>query len=1786
MEGMANMKKLSKKVLAILLTLTIVLPLLPSFSLPVFAAGGSFGGGDGSNSNPYIITDAADLDAVRNNLDASYRLAGDINLVEYLAPGGAGYAKWGNSGWDPIGTIVSDVGVYFTGTLDGAGYKIGGLWINRPSETNVGLFSGIQGATLKDINIVINTQGIVGGVSTGALVGIANDSAISSFTISGCSVAGIVTGRGYYTGGLIGLTGTNTHGGSISGCSSSATVTAGDYTGGVVGNANVPINFCYNTGYVYGKSSTGGVAGFTSNSVTNSYNMGEIFGNGWHVGGVVGTSHGVIDTCFNAGEVQGNLNVGGVAGTFYQMKYCYNTGRLEAHDSKNKYRIAGLAGANYSTDTSHTNSYLRYSYNAGIIDNSTNYNPLERDVENRKYVGHLVGYARNLDISYCYFVKQADVGYHTIPNATRNWAGNGTLNRTEAMAVYFAGVALGSSDMGFWWNDDYLNCNANEIHLRTIDEMTAADALTNSSKLSNLNREGGYNTTSGRLQLCCRQGDFFPELVAMNNPSRVTMATRNHSRLSVLARMYNGGSNPYGLLRDEQPIVLGSGWDTASPLSIGTERQFNHYRWHMEQCARLENGINLKTIRVYNPTTYRYDTTRFDPLGNAQNPYNSIFFGNGKTISELVVQNLGWYSGLFGVNKGIIEHLTVLGTVGNGSIYSGGIAGMNDGLLRNCHFYGDVWSYEHNTGGITGENNSEIIGCSNFGTVSGSFAIGGIAGNNTGTLTESMNVGTVYSGAQYASVGGIAGYNTGTISQNRNFGQVRDIGSWSNIGGVTGVNFGAVRGNQNAGSVNGTHIAGGIVGLNYSAVDANTNYGSINATSNVGGIVGENKNDNTYAIITNSTNNGYVYCGTREYSIGGIAGFNNGGWISGCANSGLVRNTATMNVQQGNTFVGGLVGYNLLSANGEGYLKESYNEGGVLGVRLTGGLAGWNNMTISECFNTGSISATNAMIGGLTGNNVGTIRNCYNTGEIIGPDYVGGISGFMYGGTLESCYNFGNVQQFVLISGPIENKLGGIVGGFDTGTVTNCWYDNQKVKYGGVNQLDRTGAAGLTTLQMTGSGAMSTMSLSSGFWQKRANNDGGILLPDFETTYYPELTYFAGSSSTIEKRTISRLSVMQLMVKYRPVLEIEAVSSEGSGGSVTIMVRLTGATSVANQPIILTIGSDTYNLTTDSNGLLMYPYSAVAVDVTAVYEGDAINARAEATLSFDYLKDTRVFSILGINEAGEAYFIFDQEFEHGPPIFSTLGDNIGVISWTSSNHRVATLTSLGNDTQINIAGAGETTITANIAANTDHNSASASFRLIVGRAQSDISFAVPNPPNMAYSPNFSYTNSVIGSVASEMRFSITSGTGMASIDETTGEITNIARIGDLNVTVFRQESDNYMAARADYVLNIVKATPTITDTPVSTPLHPGDQLSASALTGGVASAPGTFAWQNPDQVVAASGNYTVIFTPDNLDLYNTVVLQVPVTATDTSSLAQLVRTANQLMTSAVVGSNSGQYPSGAVTALNDAISHAGFIINDLYSLQTDINDAVSELEAAITDFPEQVNRLNYYELDNALLNVGFAMQNSSPGELQDNLLGTLESAWTARTSINATQSDVDDAAMAITAAIRAMNQPTASLSLSRASIAVDTSSTVTVSVPGVTLSESAEYNWSVSPISVAVVSDEYGRSAEITGVSAGQAVISCSIFDHDNGMFFVATTTINVTAPSGGAFNRSNDDGDSEIPESIPGSFNDGISEYTLGSDDGLVLTIDKDFSDFDRVMVGDADLVVMWTIPLRAAPR
>lgn len=151
--------------------------------------------GAGTIENPFQVSSISDLNNIRNNLSAHYRLTANLDFTEYVYADPA-------QGWLPIG----DNNIRFTGSFDGGGYYIKGLFINRPTTDNVGLFghigvSSTTGATTIK-NIILLDVNITGNRGTGSLVGRVTGNSQTLIEYAGV-IGGSVTGTGA-TGGLVG----------------------------------------------------------------------------------------------------------------------------------------------------------------------------------------------------------------------------------------------------------------------------------------------------------------------------------------------------------------------------------------------------------------------------------------------------------------------------------------------------------------------------------------------------------------------------------------------------------------------------------------------------------------------------------------------------------------------------------------------------------------------------------------------------------------------------------------------------------------------------------------------------------------------------------------------------------------------------------------------------------------------------------------------------------------------------------------------------------------------------------------------------------------------------------------------------------------------------------------------------------------------------------------------------------------------------------------------------------------------------------------------------------------------------------------------------------------------------------------------------------------------------------------------------------------------------------------------------------------------------------------------
>ena len=290
--------------------------------------------GDGSENEPYQIASLENLFWIAADNDLipypSQSLRWTYHYIQVANIDASETENWfDGAGWSPIG---DDTNEYFSGTYNGQGFTIDGLYINRPDTNYIGLFGNmaavISNLGLTDVDITGYNQ--VGGLS-GA----------NSGQILYCYSTGSVNATGNLVGGLSGHAISST----ISDSYSSANVTGYNNVGGLVGQnrgyyAETMIFNCYSTGNVSGNGGVGGLVGqnygqLSSANIFSCFFNGSVTGD-IYVGGLVGYNYrgASIHISYNLGAVNGNEGVGGFAGAnhYYSLIFhCYSTGSVSGN---------------------------------------------------------------------------------------------------------------------------------------------------------------------------------------------------------------------------------------------------------------------------------------------------------------------------------------------------------------------------------------------------------------------------------------------------------------------------------------------------------------------------------------------------------------------------------------------------------------------------------------------------------------------------------------------------------------------------------------------------------------------------------------------------------------------------------------------------------------------------------------------------------------------------------------------------------------------------------------------------------------------------------------------------------------------------------------------------------------------------------------------------------------------------------------------------------------------------------------------------------------------------------------------------------------------------------------------------------------------------------------------------------------------------------------------------------------------------------------------------------------
>jgi len=183
--------------------------------------------------------------------------------------------------------------------------------------------------------------------------------------------------------------------------------------------------------------------------------------------------------------------------------------------------------------------------------------------------------------------------------------------------------------------------------------------------------------------------------------------------------------------------------------------------------------------------------------------------GHSDTITNLTINRPSAnFVGLFGVigTTGSVSRIGLVGGSVSGNQYVGGLGGDNGGTV----------TYAYATGAVS----------------NGGYS-GGLVGWNTGTINNVYATGAV-TGSGIID-GGLVGYNQGSISNSYATGAV-SIGTKTYVGGLVGDNQGSISNSYASGAVTGGNYFGGLAGFNGGSVS--NSYWDGYSTGKSGGIGG------------------------------------------------------------------------------------------------------------------------------------------------------------------------------------------------------------------------------------------------------------------------------------------------------------------------------------------------------------------------------------------------------------------------------------------------------------------------------------------------------------------------------------------------------------------------------------------------------------------------------------------------------------------------------------------------------------------------------------------------------------------------------------------------------------------------------------------------------------------------------------------------------------------------------------------------------------------------------------
>ena len=201
-------------------------------------------------------------------------------------------------------------------------------------------------------------------------------------------------------------------------------------------------------------------------------------------------------------------------------------------------------------------------------------------------------------------------------------------------------------------------------------------------------------------------------------------------------------------------------------------------RYHLDEDFILMNDLDSTTAGytgLASPTANR--GKGWQPIGTALEPFAGNFDGQGYEISDLFIDRpdeWDWNIGLFGYVyiKGTIKNVGVVNASIVGWWCVGGLVGNNWGTVSNSYSTGSVTGLKYAGG---------LVGCNSFGTVTKSYSTSNVTGtHHSGGLVGLLYGGTVNNDAFWDTETSGMEVSYGGIGKNTT--EMQDITTFSSAG--------------------------------------------------------------------------------------------------------------------------------------------------------------------------------------------------------------------------------------------------------------------------------------------------------------------------------------------------------------------------------------------------------------------------------------------------------------------------------------------------------------------------------------------------------------------------------------------------------------------------------------------------------------------------------------------------------------------------------------------------------------------------------------------------------------------------------------------------------------------------------------------------------------------------------------------------------------------------------------------------------------------------------------------